>query len=66
MPLLVRLDKADLDRMKKAIEVLRWVLLSHGADSSTNSLYRKEHSAKRIAKKHGASWDFGFLKCEII
>jgi len=54
MPLLVRLDKADLDRMKKAIEVLRKVLLGHGADFSTDGLYRKEHSAKRIAKRHGA------------
>jgi hypothetical protein len=46
VPLLVRLDKADLDRMKKAVKILRWVLLGHVADCSTNGLCRKEHSAE--------------------
>jgi len=44
MPLLVRLDKADLDRVKKAKEILRGILFAHGADSSTNGLYGKAYS----------------------
>ena len=47
MSLLVSLDKADLDRMKKTVKILRWVLLRHVADCSTNGLYGKEHRAQR-------------------
>ena len=46
VPLLVRLNKSDMDGMEKAIQVLRWVFLSHAADFSTNDLYGKEHRGK--------------------
>ena len=48
MALLVRLDKTDMDRVEEAIEVLRWILLGHGADFNTNGFYRKAQSLKLI------------------
>jgi hypothetical protein len=46
MPLLVCLDIANLDGMEKAIQILRWVLLSHKTDFSTDGLYGKEHRGR--------------------
>ena len=46
MPLLVCFYIANLDGMEKAIQILRWVLLNHKADFSTNGLYGKEHRGR--------------------
>jgi hypothetical protein len=45
VPLLVRLNKSNMDGMEKTILVLRWILFSHTANFSTNVLYGKEHRA---------------------
>ncbi len=55
MPLLVRLDKADLDRMKKAIEVLRLFLLGHGADCTINSGKGKPRKTNQAPTSHLAT-----------
>ena len=46
VPLLIRLNKSDLDGMEEAIHVLGWVLLDHIADFSINGSYGKEHRGR--------------------
>ena len=55
MSLLVRLDKADLDRMEKAIKVFREVLLSHGADCTINSGEGKPRKTNQTPTSHLAT-----------
>jgi hypothetical protein len=57
--LLIRLNKSDMDGMEEAILVLRWVLLSHTADFSTNGLYGKEHRGR--GEKCRDDWRFDIL-----
>jgi hypothetical protein len=66
MSLLVCLDIANLDGMEKAVQVLRWVLLSHRADFSTNGIYvaKSIETGARNAKLSGGLISLlAFLAC---
>ena len=63
MSLLVCLDIANLDGMEKAVQVLRWVLLSHRANFNTNGIYvaKSIETGARNAKLSGGL--ISFLAC---
>ena len=64
VPLLVSLNKSDMDGMEEAIQVLRWVLLSHGEKCSTNGIYRKVRKANEtLSTRHLVN--FGFRISEL-
>jgi hypothetical protein len=60
MPLLVCFYIANLDGMEKAVQILRWVLLSHRADFSTNGIYvaKSIETGARNAKLSGDLMSF--------